>query len=114
MCFSYLEGGENGREDLVSTEQGVGDALGTEGGDEVVEAEQRQQQQGGAHGLQRRRRWPIAHVRPGAQLDDQHSHNVAQEDEAGGQRQAHRHHQHPAELALVNPTPTRNSIKLLF
>lgn len=51
-CVADLEGGGDGRGDLVGAAPGVVLALGSEGSDQVLQTEQRQQEQRGSEGLQ--------------------------------------------------------------
>lgn len=95
---AYLERRRGGGHDLVEPFPGV--LFGrAEGREQVVQAEQRQQQQGGPERLQQcTGRRAVGQVRrAGLQFDPQHSNDVAQEHQVQRHRHAHRHYQHLRE-----------------
>lgn len=108
MSSTDLEGSGNGGGDLVELFPGVVPGR-SEGREQVVQAQQGQQQQGGPESLQQVARGPVVGqvTRAGPQLHQQHSHDVAEEDEVERHRQTDQHNQYIRVRAFIDPASGR-------
>lgn len=102
FLLTCLRRNHDSGEDLVHLLPG-GVRLRSEGDEDVVDAEERHEDECGAHCLAQPDGRRVGRV--AVQLGEQHAHHVDEEGEARQHRQTHGHRQDPLSVALVHPTP---------